>query len=357
MNTTFRSRRTLGIIGGGQLARMLAIAARPLDIDCVTLEPTGMQCSAGPVSDVIVGEFDDKEALAVLADRCDVITVELEAVPPSTMEWLADRVPVRPGVEAVRTSQDRLLEKQLLRSLGIATAPFNEEVLANEPAIVKTRRGGYDGRGQIRVANEAERTRAIAELPDPIVEGLVRFGRELSLVAARSIDGAIAFYPLVENVHHDGILRETTAPATVSAAQQAAGERLATLLLEKLDYIGVIGIELFDVDGALLVNEFAPRVHNTGHWTIEGAHTSQFEQHVRAVMGLPLGSTSARGAALMINAIGALPDEARVLGIPATHMHAYGKEDRPGRKVGHVTITAESLAELEFRAAAVRAAF
>ena len=333
---------------------MLALAARPLGIDCVVLEPTGVNCPAAPVCEVIVGSFDDETALLELARRCEVITLELEAVPTATIEWLSRHVPVRPGVEAVAAAQDRLLEKRVLRSLGIATARFDDEVGPDEPCIVKTRRGGYDGRGQIRAATASDRAKALQELPDPIVEGLVPFSRELSVVAARAISGQVACFPIVENVHVDGILRETSAPAEVTAAQKAAGERIASVLLERLGYVGVVGIELFDVDGELVVNEFAPRVHNTGHWTIEGAHISQFEQHVRAVMGLPLGDPAPRGSSIMVNAIGVLPDLESVLTIPGAHMHTYEKQDRPGRKVGHVTVTADSDDALAERAKAVR---
>ena len=346
--------RTLGILGGGQLARMLAVAARPLGIDCIVVEPTGPHCPAAPVAEVLVGAFDDRGVLEALASRCTVVTVELEAIPVSTIEWLADRLDVRPGAEAVRVAQDRLLEKQLLRSLGIATAPFDDEVPVGLSSIVKTRRGGYDGRGQIRTRTAGERAAAVQELPDPIVEGLVAFQRELSIVAARNATGDIVCYPLVENVHVDGILRQTVAPAIVSDAMRADAEKIAAMLLHRLDYVGVVGIELFDVNDELVVNEFAPRVHNTGHWTIEGSTTSQFEQHVRAVMGLPLGDVTTRGVSTMINAIGMLPDLQCVLTIPGCHMHIYDKENRPDRKVGHVTITADTSKELDQRVRALR---
>ena len=357
MNGSTTGRPTLGILGGGQLARMLALAARPLDIDCVVLEPNGPLCPAAPVAEVITGMFDDRNSLEELVRRCDVVTVELEAIPLAALEWLARYLPVRPGVEAVRASQDRLLEKQLLRSFGIATAPFNDEVPDDAAAIVKTRRGGYDGRGQIRAANGPERHAAMRQLTDPIVEGLVPFRRELSIVAARSVEGDIRCYPMVENVHVDGILRETVAPADVTDAQRVSGDWIATTMLDRLGYVGVLGIELFDVDGSLMVNEFAPRVHNSGHWTIEGAVTSQFEQHVRAVMGFPLGDPSPRGVSVMLNAIGTVPDTREVLGVPGCHMHAYGKEDRPGRKVGHATVVADDWGQLEQRRSMLRPLF
>ena len=352
----YSSANTLGILGGGQLARMLAIAARSFDIGCIVVEPSGPQCPAASVADVLVGSFDDRGVLAELSDRCSTVTVELEAVPISSIEWLADRVNVRPGPNAIRVAQDRLLEKQMFRSLGIPTAPINAEVPVDAPAIVKTRRGGYDGRGQIRTSTPTERASATQELPDPIVEGLVGFDRELSIVAARSVAGEVVCYPLVENVHVDGILRETTAPASVVPGLQAEAEKLATRVLDHLEYVGVLGIELFDVGGELIANEFSPRVHNTGHWTLEGSTTSQFEQHVRAVMKLPLGDTTTIGTSVMINAIGILPNLHSVLEIPGCHMHAYGKENRPNRKVGHITVTAGDHETLVDRLRQLRAA-
>ena len=332
------SRHTVGILGGGQLAQMLALAARPLDVSVVALDPGGLSCPAASVAEVIAASFDDVAALAELASRCDVVTVELEAVPVAALEWLAERIPVRPGSRAVGVAQDRLLEKQTLRAIGLATAPFDADVPEGEPAIVKTRRGGYDGRGQVWTSTATERADACRSLPDPIVEGVVAFDRELSLVAVRGVDGGFAAYPLVENHHRDGILRTTVAPApNVSGEMQCRAERLAVDLLTHLDYVGVMGIELFQMGDALLVNEFAPRVHNTGHWTIEGAHTSQFEQHLRAVLGWPLGSTAARSPCSMHNIIGVVGDIAALLADPSAHVHLYGKEPRPGRKLGHVT--------------------
>jgi 5-(carboxyamino)imidazole ribonucleotide synthase len=246
------------------------------------------------------------------------------------LERFRDRL--SPRVEAVVASADRLAEKRLLRSLGIPTALFDDEVSLDAPCIVKTRRGGYDGRGQIRCTTSAERLAAVAELPDPIVEGLVPFDREVSVIAARSADGDIVAYPLVENVHVDGILRTSVAPVD---GPDPTG--LVTTFLDRLGYVGVVAIELFDVGGELVANEFAPRVHNSGHWTIEGAVTSQFEQHVRAVCGLPLGDASPIGRSTMTNIIGELPDMRAVLAEPGAHLHLYGKEPRAGRKLGHIT--------------------
>ena len=350
------SRRTrLGILGGGQLARMLALAAHPLGVDCVVVEPAP-DPPAGPVAQVIAAAYDDPAALAVLA-TCDVVTVELEGVPPAALAWLAERVPVRPNPDAITTSADRLLEKRLLRRLGIATAPFDDEV-TGAPAIVKSRRGGFDGRGNRLARTDDALAAARAELPDPIVEGIVRFERELSIVAARGVDGETRCWPLVENQHEHGILRRTLAPAPFGddTARRALGEQavdLAHRVLEALDYVGVLAIELFEHDGRLVANELAPRVHNSGHWSMDGAVTGQFEQHVRAVCGLPLGDPSALGVTAMLNAVGGLPDRSTVLAVPGTHLHVYGKSARPGRKLGHVNVTAPDDAELACRLAAL----
>lgn len=324
---------TLGIVGGGQLARMLALAARPLDIDCVVLDPGGATCPASSVARVIEAPYSEA---ARLVGECDVATVELEHVPAAALAELAAGVPLHPGVRAITVAQDRLAEKQLCRSLGIPTAPFDDEVPPEAAAIVKTRLGGYDGRGQIRVANAAERAAALDELPLPIVEGVLAFDRELSIVAARSVAGAVAAYPLVQNHHVDGILHQTIAPAPGSPPFERAVD-IVSRLLEELAYIGVLAVELFEVGDELVVNEMAPRVHNSGHWTIEGAVTSQFEQHVRAVCGLPLGDPSPRGQAVMTNLIGSVPPLDALLAEPGAHVHLYGKAPRPGRKLGHVT--------------------
>ena len=337
----------LGIIGGGQLARMLALAAQPLGIDCLVIEPAPNPPAAS-VAKVIGAAYDDPTALSALAVGCDLVTVELEAVPIAALEWLAARLPVHPSPAGISTAADRLAEKQLFRRLGIATAPFDGEV-EGPPAIVKTRRGGFDGRGNRLVRTRAELDAAIAEMPDPIVEGLVTFERELSIICARSIDGGVRCWPVVENLHERGILRRTTAPAPSLAGGEQA-EAIATRVAKALDYVGVLAIELFELaDGSLVANEMAPRVHNSGHWTIEGAHTSQFEQHVRAVCGLPLGEATLREPTVMLNAIGRVPDRAAVLAVPGAHLHTYGKLARSARKVGHVTVTAPDLVTLASR--------
>ena len=322
---------------------MMALAARPLDIECLVVEPAP-DPPAGPVAEVIAASYGDAAALAMLADRCDAVTVELEGVPIEALSWLAERVPVHPSPEFVAMAQDRLAEKRGLRALGVATAPFDAE--AGLPAIVKTRRGGYDGRGQRFVTTAAELAQAQAELPDPITEGVVEFTRELSILAARGADGSVRAWPVVANEHLDGILRVSHAGTQVTPQQQVEAERIVTALLERYAVQGVATVELFDTADGLVANEIAPRVHNSGHWTIEGSTTSQFEQHVRAVCGLPLGDTGLVGHSVMVNLIGALPELAALLAVPGAHVHLYGKAPRPARKIGHVTLTGADAASV-----------
>ncbi|HWH06014.1 MAG TPA: 5-(carboxyamino)imidazole ribonucleotide synthase, partial [Gaiellaceae bacterium] len=283
------------------------------------------------------------------ADGTDVVTYEFENVPVEA----ARRVGALPGPAALEQGQDRLVEKQLFRRLGIPTAPFGDEV-TEFPALLKTRRLGYDGKGQRLVESRPQPTAATdvaGTVPatwvdnEHVLEGLVPFDRELSLLAVRGRDGDTRFWPLVENVHAGGILRSSRAPA--GDAPQALAEDYATRLLDELGYVGVLALELFQVGDELLANEFAPRVHNTGHWTIEGAATSQFENHLRAVLGLPLGPTHARGANVMVNVIGAVPPLDALLALPGAHVHLYGKEPRPGRKLGHVTLVGPDAATVE----------
>jgi 5-(carboxyamino)imidazole ribonucleotide synthase len=336
---------TVGIIGGGQLGRMLALAGVPLGVRCVVVEP-GDEPPAATVADVIRAPFDDAAALSELARRCDVVTVELEHVPVAALARLAERVPVRPSPASVATAQDRRAEKEAFAQAGIPAARWAHppETFA-AGTVVKRRVGGYDGRGQVVLAAGAPVAGALDG--DCISEELVPFDRELSIVAARSLDGAVACYPVVENRHAEGILRTTVAPAPgLTPAVQSSAEAIAVALAESLDYVGVLTVELFEVGGALVANEMAPRVHNSGHWTIEGAATSQFEQHLRAVCGWPLGATACRPTA-MVNLIGTLPDIDAVLAVPGAHLHLYGKAPRPARKLGHVTVPAERLEQLE----------
>jgi 5-(carboxyamino)imidazole ribonucleotide synthase len=302
---------------------MLALAGIPLGLSFRFLDPSP-DAPAAEVGELLVGEFDDPDLLDRLADGAAAVTYEFENVPVAA----AARVGAVPAAAALDASQDRLVEKQLFRRLGIPTPKFDDEV-DSFPAILKTRRLGYDGKGQRLV--EAWQ----GSDPGHVLEERVPFDRELSLLAARGADGDTRFYPLVENVHEDGILRTSRAPA--AAAPQAEAEEYATKLLDGLGYVGVLALELFDVGGRLLANEFAPRVHNTGHWTIEGAATSQFENHLRAVLGLPLGSTESRRS-VMVNLIGSVPVSEDVLRVRGAHLHLYGKEPRPGRKLGHVTL-------------------
>jgi 5-(carboxyamino)imidazole ribonucleotide synthase len=335
---------TVGVIGGGQLGRMLALAGLPLGIRCVVVEP-GADPPAAPVADVIRAPFDDADALAELARRCDAVTVELEHVPIDALAWLAERVVVRPSPAAVAVAQDRRAEKEAFAAAGIATAAWADPPVAFAPGtVVKRRVGGYDGRGQVVLAAGTGVDGVLDG--DCISEELVPFDRELSIVAARAVDGTVACYPVVENRHADGILRTTVAPAPgLTPALKSEAEGIAVALAESLDYVGVLAVELFEVDGALLANEMAPRVHNSGHWTIEGAATSQFEQHLRAVCGWPLGSTEYRPTAV-VNLIGSVPDVGTVLAVPGAHLHLYGKAPRPARKLGHVTVPAYRLSEL-----------
>ncbi len=322
-------------IGGGQLGRMLGLAGIPLGLRFRFLDPSA-DAPAAEVGDLVVGAYDDPAALARLAVGADVVTYEFENVPVDA----ARSVGAVPPSRALELGQDRLTEKELFTRLGIPTARYGATTDTGLPALVKSRRLGYDGKGQ-RLAREHE---PIGE--HELAEELVEFERELSIVAVRGRDGETRYWPPAENVHRDGILRLSRAPAP--DAPTGTAEELVTRLLDELGYVGVIALELFEVGGRLLANEFAPRVHNTGHWTIDGAETSQFENHLRAILGLPLGSTAARAPAAMVNLIGGLPDVGALLALPGAHVHLYGKEARPGRKLGHVTLvgaTDDALAE------------
>ena len=349
----------LGILGGGQLGRMIALAGYPLGVRATVLEP-GSGSSAAQVCGHVAGEFDDLQALYKLAQASDAVTFEFENVPVESARWLAERVPVFPPARALEVSQERLAEKQFFASLGIPTPPFApveteadfRAAVANVglPAVLKTRRFGYDGKGQAVIRTPAEADAAWQKLGGRplILEGFVPFDRELSLIAARGRDGQIVIYPLIENAHIDGILHRSVAPApNLGEELSERAAEFATRVLTELDYVGVLTIEWFQDGPRLLANEMAPRIHNSGHWTIEGALTSQFENHVRAVCGLPLGRADAVGWSAMYNFIGDVPPAATVLADPDAHLHLYGKSARPGRKVGHVTLRAASAAELQ----------
>ena len=342
----------IGIIGGGQLGRMLSLAAAELGFDTVILDPE-KGCPAGRVAArTIVAPYDDPDALKKLAQACAVVTYEFENVPAAAVDLLAALgAEVAPGARALAVAQDRFEEKTFLNAKGAPTVAFAAAATPDEavqavaevgaPALMKTRRDGYDGKGQRWVEHAPDAAAAFEALGGVpvIVEAACAFVRELSVIAARGRDGATAVYPLAENHHEGGILRRSSAPARVAEATTDQAERIAARVLGGLDYVGVVGIELFELaDGRLLVNEFAPRVHNTGHWTQDGCEVSQFEQHVRAVAGWPLGPTHATARVEMLNLLGDEADGwAKLAAEPETRVHLYGKRDaKPGRKMGHV---------------------
>ncbi|MSP27432.1 MAG: 5-(carboxyamino)imidazole ribonucleotide synthase [Methylococcales bacterium] len=345
----------IGVLGAGQLARMLALAGIPLGLEFIFLDPS-KDAGANRLGKALTGDYDDPELLAQLAERADVVTYEFENVPAPVAEFLASHTQVHPAPKALAVAQDRLVEKTFFNDIGIATphyAAVNSSAELQQvmttiayPAILKSRTQGYDGKGQsvLRSANDLAAAWDVLQGVPAIVEVFVPFDREISIVAVRSVSGDIVFYSVAENVHRGGILRVST--ALDNDPMQATAENYATRLLEALDYVGVLALELFEVNGALLVNEFAPRVHNSGHWTIEGAETSQFENHCRAIAGLPLGATSVVGYSAMVNFIGGLPDTNALLALPHTHLHLYDKEPRTGRKVAHVTVRADSAEQL-----------
>ena len=352
---------TVGILGGGQLARMMALAGAPLGLRFLVLDSAKDAC-AGQFAPMVVGDYTDQAALAEFASRVDVATFDFENVPADAARWLAERVPVFPNPRALAVAQDRLAEKTLFRELDIPVPRFaaiasREDLDAavadiGLPCILKTRRLGYDGKGQFRIKTAADIDAAWQALGPQatsvglILEAFVAFEREISVVAVRGRDGEFRAWPLTENWHVDGVLSASLAPATVDSGLNDTALSYARRLAEALDYVGVLALELFCRDGVLLANELAPRVHNSGHWTIEGSETSQFQNHLRAVLGVPLGSTRMIGHACMLNWIGAMPDAGAVLREPGGHWHDYGKEARDGRKVGHATVRADDTLEL-----------
>jgi 5-(carboxyamino)imidazole ribonucleotide synthase len=360
---------TIGILGGGQLGYMLALAGYPLGLHFRFLDPSP-EAPVGRIAQRVTADYTDEAALERFSSGLELVTYEFENVPVEAAKFLAERVPVYPPPAALEAAQDRLCEKQLFRKLGISTTEFVPISKHSEldaaitqlglPAILKTCRMGYDGKGQWILRTSEDVSKARSELPKVqlILERFVPFNRELSALAVRSRAGEIAFYPLVENHHREGILRLSLAPAPqLDAPIQRAAEDAARRLLESLKYVGVLAIEFFEHQGRLLANEMAPRVHNSGHWTIEGAITSQFENHLRAVLGLPLGSTAATGYSALVNLIGDLPEPAEVLAVPDAHLHLYGKSPRPGRKLGHVTLRAASPERLALRLSELPAFF
>lgn len=364
------ARITVGVVGSGQLGMMLALAGIPLGFRFRFLGPKA-DSPAAVVAPQITGSYDDPKVLEEFARDLSLITFEFENVPASALRQLEQSAKIYPSPHALETSQDRLSERELFQRVGVPTPRFATASTAAElaravetigiPCIVKTRRFGYDGKGQRRIERPTDLDAVFHELnAQPlIVEELIPFERELSLVGARGTSGEIRCYPLVENIHRDGILHITRAPAErVDAGLQATAEGYLRNIFAELDYAGVLTIELFQKGGTLIANETAPRVHNSGHWTIEGAETSQFENHLRAISGLPLGGTAPRGAVAMVNLIGDPPQfgTAELAALAAsgdTHLHLYHKSGAPGRKVGHVTIVAPDVATREQRVSEV----
>jgi len=345
----------IGIIGAGQLGRMLALAGYPLAQQFLFLDASADSPGA-QVAPIVTGAFDDPRSLERLAAEVDLVTYEFENVPVAALEKVAATRPVWPPVEALRVSQDRLLEKQLFTRLRIPTPPFRAVDSLAElriavrqlglPCVLKTRRLGYDGKGQRYLRKPADLEpawNALGNVP-LILEGFVDFEREVSIIGVRSTSGEFRAYPIVANTHRDGILRVTLAPHRNPQLQKSAEIHLRRVL-RHFDYAGVLTLEFFVHKGKLVANEMAPRVHNSGHWTIEGAATSQFENHLRAILGLPLGDTSPLGHSAMLNFIGRLPDRDAILALPGVHWHDYGKEARPARKLGHCTVVAAGAVE------------
>ncbi len=363
-----RRQPVLGVLGGGQLARMLAIAGAPLGVNTLVVDSAADAC-ASQVAPLMAADWNDYDRLETFAQKADVATFDFENVPAETAQWLAGRMAVSPAPQALAVAQDRLAEKTLFRECGLGTAEFaavdtraglDDAIAAiGTPAILKTRRLGYDGKGQFRLKSPADADAAWAALGAQaaahglILEAFVPFDRELSVLAVRSRGGDFRTWPLTQNWHTDGVLSMSLAPAPDIGLLQQRATDLARTLAERLGYVGVFALELFVKDGQLLGNEMAPRVHNSGHWTIEGAHTSQFENHVRAVLDLPLGDTGARSMSAMFNWIGSLPEPGAVLREVDAHWHDYGKQSRPGRKVGHATVCAPDAAALARRLQAI----
>jgi len=356
---------TVGIIGGGQLGRMLAQAGSTLGCRFLVLDPSPAAC-AGGVGELLVGHYDDEARLVELSRRADVVTVEFENVPPDAARYLAALLPVHPSPSALATARDRLFEKEAFRRFSIPIAEHRSVSSEDElrrageelgyPCFLKTRVFGYDGRGQWVLRGPDDVAPAFAALGKvPLVcEAKVPFESEVSLVAARSTRGEVRFYPLNVNVHEKGVLRFSRPNgAPVTPDLQARAEALVEKLLVGMDYVGVLAVELFVVGGELVANEMAPRVHNSGHHTIEGSRTSQFENQIRAILGLPLGDTTPLAPVAMVNLLGEIPDVAPLLAMPDVHVHAYGKSASPGRKVGHVTVRATTEDALDAKLEAV----
>lgn len=345
----------VGIIGAGQLGRMLALAGYPLGLQFEMLDPNPAACG-GQVAPLTVAAFDDRQALAALAERVDLVTFEFENVPVTALQFLAARTEVRPRPAVLETAQDRLREKECFQQLAIPTPAYRKVGSRDQlhaavaelglPAVLKTRRLGYDGKGQMVLRRPDELAAAWAALGGQalILESFVPFDREVSLVAARGDDGGMVCYALAENTHREGILQLSLARA--ADPMQGLAEEYTRRIMEHFAYVGVLAFEFFQTGDGLVANEIAPRVHNSGHWTIEGAETCQFANHLRAILGWPLGATDLVGQAAMLNFIGELPAARELLVHPGLHLHAYGKSAAPGRKVGHATLRLPATADL-----------
>jgi 5-(carboxyamino)imidazole ribonucleotide synthase len=361
----------IGILGGGQLARMLVLQGAPLGVSFRIVDTAETPC-ASELAPTMQVDWRDLAALKPFADAVDVATFDFENVPAETAQWMTDHSHVFPGPRALAVAQDRMSEKNLFRDIGLDTARYAavesradlDRALAEigAPAILKTRRLGYDGKGQFRLRDISDADAAWQALGEQaarhglILEAFVPFEYEVSVIAVRGRDGDFRIWPLTRNWHTDGILSLSLAPAPISESLSGEAFSHARTLAEELDYVGVFALELFVYKGRLLGNEMAPRVHNSGHWTFDGAVTSQFENHVRAVLGLPLGDTAARGCSVMFNWIGQMPERTAALALPDVHWHDYGKSARPGRKVGHATVCAPDVATLHQRVQALAAA-
>ena len=354
----------IGVIGGGQLGRMLALAGTPLGQQFAFLDPAPDAC-AQALGEHIRADYSDQDHLRQLAEEVDLVTFEFESVPAETVAFLSQFVPVYPNAESLRIARDRWFEKSMFQDLGIPTPDFADIQSQADldtaveriglPAVMKTRTLGYDGKGQKVLRQPDDVAGAFAELGSVpcILEGFVPFTGEVSLIAVRARDGETRFYPLVHNNHENGILKLSI--ASTAHPLQAQAESYVGKVLDKLDYVGVMAFEFFEVDGGLKANEIAPRVHNSGHWTIEGSECSQFENHLRAIAGLPLGSTATLGEAAMLNFIGEVPEASKVTAIEQCHLHHYGKAFKAGRKVGHATLRCADMATLKARIAEVEA--
>lgn len=347
--------KQIAVLGGGQLARMLSLAGSPLGVSVIGIDPTVGVC-AGQVTQVLQGEFTDSTMVDELAKNAQAVTIETENIPLDAAKYVASKYNFCPSLTALEVSQDRLLEKNFFQQLNINTPKFADITSLEDlqtavmeiglPSVLKTRRGGYDGKGQFVLKDIHDIETAWQELQgNPLIlEEFIEFDGEVSIISVRNASGEIAHYPLTKNTHVDGILRLSIAPyAAPELAAQA--EAYANAILEKFNYVGVLAIEFFYKDQKLIANEMAPRVHNSGHWTLNGSHTSQFENHLRALLDLPLGKTEAYGYCAMINCIGDVPELAKVSAIPFAHMHDYGKEPRAKRKVGHINVCVTEHAE------------